>query len=80
MKLARFDCGTRSKFALSTEGGGAEPVVVAELQQTPTGRPKRTYLRGRCSYSFALSRFLPRLRPILLRFLPRLEAYISTAT
>ena len=36
MKLARFDCkgvpkGTRSKFA---EGGGAEPVVMAELQQT----------------------------------------------
>ena len=54
MKLARFDCkgvpkGTRSKFALSTEGGGAEPVVMAELQQTPTGRPKRRYLRGRCS-------------------------------
>ena len=42
MKLARFDCkgvpkGTRSKFALSTEGGGAEPVVMAELQQTPLG-------------------------------------------
>ena len=39
----------RSKFALSTEGGGAEPVVMAELQQTPTGHPKRRYLRGRCS-------------------------------
>ena len=31
--------------------GGAEPVVMTELQQTPTGRPKRRYLRGirRCS-------------------------------
>ena len=24
--------GTRSKFSFSTEGGGAEPVVMAELQ------------------------------------------------
>ena len=51
MKLARFDCkgvpkGTRSNFALSTEGGVAEPVVMAELHQTPTGRPKRKCLRG----------------------------------
>ena len=42
MKLARFDCNgvpnTRSKFSLFIEGGGAEPVVMAELQQMPTGQ------------------------------------------
>ena len=45
MKLVRFNCkgvpkGICSKFVLSTEGGGAEPVVMAELQQTPTGTTK----------------------------------------